>query len=93
MTNDEKLVIEKRETACKEAINSLINLVNAITEERNYYHNRCSEILENKMSLEYRQAINDVLQLINNVKDGDLDYIVNKLENMLEKKNEKYSNS
>ena len=42
MTNDEKLVIEKREIACKEAVNSLINLVNAITEERNYYHNHCS---------------------------------------------------
>ena len=92
MTNDEKLVIEKREIACKEAVNSLINLVNAITEERNYYHKRCSEILENKMTPEYRQAINDILQLINNVEDGDLDYIIYKLENMLEK-NEKYSNA
>ena len=92
MTNDEKIVIEKREIACKEAVNSLINLVNAITEERNYYHNRCSEICENKMTPEYRQAINDVIQLINSTEDGDLDYIVYKLENMLEK-NEKYSNA
>ena len=92
MTNDEKLVISKREAACKEAVNSLINLVNAITEERNYYHNRCSEILENKMSPEYRQAINNVLQLINNVEDGDLNFLIRKLEYMLEN-NKKYSNN
>ena len=92
MIYDEKLVISKREAACKEAINSLINLVNAITEERNYYHNHCSEILESKMTPEYRQAINDVIQFINSVEDGDLDYIIYKLENMLEK-NEKYSNA
>ena len=65
-------------------------MVNAITEERNYYCNRCSE--PNKMTPEYRQAINDVIQLINNTEDGNLDYIVYKLENMLEK-NEKYSNT
>ena len=45
-----------------------------------------------EMTPEYRQAINDVIQLINNIEDGDLDYIVYKLENMLEK-NEKYSNA
>ena len=44
------------------------------------------------MTLEYRQAINDVLQLIDSVEDGDLDYIVYKLEYMLEK-NEKYCNT
>ena len=44
------------------------------------------------MTSEYRQAINDVIQLINSVEDGDLDYIVRKLECMLEK-NEKYSNT
>ena len=45
-----------------------------------------------KMTLEYRQAINDVLQLIDSVEDGDLDYVVRKLEYMLER-NEKYSNT
>ena len=45
-----------------------------------------------KMTLEYRQAINDVLQLIDSVEDRDLDYIIYKLENMLEK-NEKYRNA
>ena len=45
-----------------------------------------------KMTLEYRQAINDVLQLIDSVEDGDLDYVVCKLEYMLEK-NEKYCNT
>ena len=65
-------------------------MVNAITEERNYYCNRCSK--PNKMTPEYRQAINDVMQLINSAEDGNLDYIVYKLENMLEK-NEKYSNA
>ena len=54
------------------------------------YNNCYSEIHE--MTSEYRQAINDVIQLINNVEDEDLDYIVYKLENMLEK-NEKYSNA
>lgn len=87
----EQEIIQKREIAYEKAVNALVDLVNAITEERNYYHNRCSEILENKMTSEYSQAINDVIQLINSVEDGDLDYIVNKLENMLEK-NEKYSN-
>ena len=43
-----------------------------------------------KMTLEYRQAINDVLQLIDSVEDGD--YVVRKLEYMLEK-NEKYCNT
>ena len=90
MTDNEKIVIEKREKAYEKVVNSLLNLVNVITEERDYYCNRCSE--PNKMTPEYRQAINDIIQLINNVKDGDLDYIVNKLENMLEK-NEKYGNS
>ena len=47
---------------------------------------------ERKMTLEYRQAINDVLQLIDSVEDRDLDYIIYKLENMLEK-NEKYCNT
>ena len=54
------------------------------------YNNHCSEIHE--MTSDYRQAINDVIQLINSAEDGDLDYIVHKLENMLEK-NEKYSNT
>lgn len=45
-----------------------------------------------KMTLEYRQAINDVLQLIDSVEDEDLDYIVRKLVYMLDK-NEKYSNT
>ena len=49
-------------------------------------------IQKREMTSEYRQAINDVIQLINSVEDGDLDYIVYKLENMLEK-NEKYSNA
>ena len=71
-------VIQKREIAYEKAINVLIDLINAITEERNYYYNRCSE-----MTPEYRRAINDVIQLINSDEDGDLDYIVNKLENML----------
>ena len=54
------------------------------------YNNHCSKI--HKMTSDYRQAINDVIQLINSTEDGDLDYIVYKLENMLEK-NEKYSNT
>lgn len=45
-----------------------------------------------KMTLEYRQAINDVLQLIDSIEDDDLDYIVRKLVDMLDK-NEKYSNT
>lgn len=45
-----------------------------------------------EMTSDYRQAINDVMQLINSVEDEDLDYIIYKLENMLEK-NEKYSNA
>ena len=49
-------------------------------------------IQKRKMTLEYRQAINDVLQLIDSVEDRDLDYIIYKLENMLEK-NEKYCNT
>ena len=49
-------------------------------------------IKKREMTSEYRQAINDVIQLISNVEDGDLDYIIYKLENMLEK-NEKYSNA
>lgn len=49
-------------------------------------------IQKRKMTLEYRQAINDVLQLIDSVEDGDLDYVVRKLEYMLEK-NEKYCNT
>ena len=90
MTDNEKIVIEKREKAYERVVNSLLNLVNVITEERDYYCNRCSEIHE--MTSDYRQAINDVMLIIENVKDGDLDYIVHKLENMLEK-NEKYSNT
>ena len=85
-------IIKKREIAYEKVVSALIDLVNAITEERNYYHNHCSEILESKMTADYRQAINDVIQLINSVEDGDLDYIIHKLENMLEK-NEKYSNT
>ena len=54
------------------------------------YNNRYSEIHE--MTSDYRQAINDVIQLIDSVEDGDLDYIVRKLEYMLER-NEKYSNT
>ena len=91
----EQEIIQKREKAYEGAVNSLINLVNAITEERNYYCNRCSEILEEekgKMTPEYRQAINDVMRLIDDVEDGDLDYIIRKLEYMLEE-NEKYSNA
>lgn len=45
-----------------------------------------------KMTLEYRQAINDVLQLIDSIEDGDLNFIVRKLVDMLDK-NEKYSNT
>lgn len=90
MINNEKIVIEKREKAYERVVNSLLNLVNVITEERDYYCNRCSEIYE--MTSDYRQAINDVMLIIENVEDGDLDYIVHKLENMLEK-NEKYSNA
>lgn len=86
----EQEVIQKREIAYEKAVKALVELVNAIIEERNYYCNRCSE--PNKMTPEYRKAINDVIQLINSTEDGDLDYIVYKLENMLEK-NEKYSNT
>ena len=86
----EREVIQKREIAYKKAVNALVDLVNATTEERNYYCNRCSETHE--MTPEYRQAIVDIMQLIDNVEDGDLDYIIYKLENMLEK-NEKYSNA
>ena len=86
----EQEVIQKREIAYEKAVKALVELVNAITEERNYYCNRCSE--PNKITPEYRKAINDIIQLINSVEDGDLDYIVHKLENMLEK-NEKYSNT
>ena len=90
MTDNEKIVIEKREKAYERVVNSLLNLVNVITEERDYYYNRCSKIHE--MTSDYRQAINDVMLIIENVEDGDLDYIVHKLENMLEKY-EKYSNT
>ena len=45
-----------------------------------------------KMTLEYRQAINDVLQFIDSIEDGDLDYVVRKLVDMLDK-NEKYCNT
>ena len=45
-----------------------------------------------KMTLEYRQAINDVLQLIDSIEDDDLDYIVRKLVYMLDN-NEKYCNT
>lgn len=85
-------VIQKREIAYKKAVNALVDLVNATTEERNYYCNRCSETSESKMTPEYRQAIIDIMQLIDNIEDGDLDYIVRKLEYMLER-NEKYSNT
>lgn len=44
------------------------------------------------MTLEYRQAINDVLQLIDSIEDDDLDYIVRKLVYMLDN-NEKYCNT
>ena len=54
------------------------------------YNNHCSKIYE--MTSDYRQAINDVIKIINSIEDGDLDYIIYKLENMLEK-NEKYSNT
>lgn len=86
----EREVIQKREIAYKKAVNALVDLVNATTEERNYYCNRCSET--HKMTPEYRQAIVDIMQLIDNVEDGDLDYVVRKLEYMLER-NEKYSNT
>ena len=45
-----------------------------------------------KMTLEYRQAINDVLQLIDSVEDEDLNFIVRKLVYMLDK-NEQYNNT
>lgn len=45
-----------------------------------------------KMTLEYRQAINDVLQFIDSIEDGDLDYVVRKLVYMLDN-NEKYCNT
>ena len=83
-------VIQKREIAYKKAVNALVDLVNATTEERNYYCNHCSETHE--MTPEYRQAIVDIMQLIDNVEDRDLDYVVRKLEYMLER-NEKYSNT
>ena len=83
-------VIQKREIAYKKAVNALVDLVNATTEERNYYCNRCSDTHE--MTSEYRQAIIDIMQLIDNIEDGDLDYVVRKLEYMLER-NEKYSNT
>lgn len=34
-------VIKKREEAYEKAVNALIELVNAITEERDYYKNEC----------------------------------------------------
>ena len=86
----EREVIQKREIAYKKAVNALVDLVNATTEERNYYCNRYSDTHE--MTLEYRQAIVDIMQLIDNIEDGDLDYVVRKLEYMLER-NEKYSNT
>lgn len=49
-------------------------------------------IQKREMTSEYRQAINDVIQLINNVEDGDLNFIVYRLEYMLEN-NKKYSNT
>lgn len=88
----EQEVIRNREKAYEEAVNSLLNLVNAITEERDFYCNRCSEIEENTMTPEYRKAINDVLRLIDDTNDGDLDYITRKLGYMLEN-DEKYSNT
>ena len=88
----EQEVIRKREEAYEGAVNSLINLVNAITEERNYYCNRCSETQKGKMTSEYRQAIKDVIQFIDSVEDGDVDFIVNRLKYMLEE-DEKYSNT
>ena len=42
MTLGEKLVIEKREAAYEEAVNALIGLVNAITEERDFYKSKCN---------------------------------------------------
>ena len=36
-------------------------------------------IQKREMTSEYRQAINDVMLIIENVEDGDLDYIVHKL--------------
>ena len=90
MTDNEKIVIEKREKAYERVVNSLLNLVNVITEERDYYCNRCSKIHE--MTSDYRQAINDVLQFIDSIEDGDLDYVVRKLVYMLDK-NEKYCNT
>ena len=54
------------------------------------YNNCYSEIHE--MTSDYRQAINDVMQLINSVEDGDLNFIVHRLKYMLEN-NKKYNNT
>ena len=42
MTFDEKQVIAKREAAYERAVNALVDLVNAITEERDFYKSKCN---------------------------------------------------
>jgi hypothetical protein len=46
MTFDEKLVIAKREAAYEKAVNALVELVNAITDERDFYKNKCENTIQ-----------------------------------------------
>jgi len=46
MTFDEKLVIAKREAAYERAVNALVELVNAITEERDFYKSKCENDIQ-----------------------------------------------
>ncbi|MBR2248736.1 MAG: hypothetical protein IJ880_17275 [Bacilli bacterium] len=50
MTFDEKQVIVKREVAYEKAVNALIELVNAITDERDFYKNKCESYEEHSNS-------------------------------------------
>ena len=46
MIFDEKQVIVKREVAYEKAVNALIELVNAITDERDFYKNKCENTIQ-----------------------------------------------
>ena len=46
MTFDEKQVIAKREAAYERAVNALVELVNAITDERDFYKNKCENDIQ-----------------------------------------------
>ncbi len=46
MTYDEKQVIAKREAAYERAVNALVELVNAITEERDFYKSKCENDIQ-----------------------------------------------